>query len=188
MDRFRLETCNGSDVNVSIYIRTITCLKSEPVHLHQNHYMSQVWTCPFTSEPLHVPSLNLSIYRSISASWIDSRHRKISTGLHFQNGHHNTAKIQHCSIWKVAFNIFFKPIVSRTMLNFCGIVVAILKMETGRNFSMSGINSGRWNRTMLNLCGIVVAILKMATGRNFSMSESIRDSKNSTLFDLKGSF
>ena len=32
------------------------------------------------------------------------------------------------------------------MLNFCGIVAAILKMETGRNFSMSGINSGRWNR------------------------------------------
>ena len=30
----------------------------------------------------------------------------------------------------------------RTMLNFCGIVVAILKMATGRNFSMSGINSG----------------------------------------------
>ena len=30
----------------------------------------------------------------------------------------------------------------RTMLNFCGIVVAILKMATGRNFSMAGINSG----------------------------------------------
>ena len=56
------------------------------------------------------------------------------------------------------------------MLNFCGIVVAILKMETGRNFSMSGINSGCWNRTMFNLCGIVAVILKMATGRNFSMS------------------
>ena len=65
------------------------------------------------------------------------------------------------------------------MLNFCDIVVAILKMVTGRNFSMSGINSGyhnlptyemALNRTMLNLCGIVVAILKMATGRNFSMS------------------
>ena len=28
------------------------------------------------------------------------------------------------------------------MLNFCGIVVAILKMVTGRNLSMSGINSG----------------------------------------------
>jgi hypothetical protein len=31
-------------------------------------------------------------------SRIDSRHRKISTGCHFQNGHHNTAQIQHCSI------------------------------------------------------------------------------------------
>jgi branched-subunit amino acid transport protein AzlD len=30
------------------------------------------------------------------------------------------------------------------MLNLCGIVAAILKMETGRNFSMSGINSGGW--------------------------------------------
>ena len=29
-----------------------------------------------------------------------------------------------------------------TMLNLCGIVVAILKMATGRNFSMSGSNSG----------------------------------------------
>jgi hypothetical protein len=57
-----------------------------------------------------------------------------------------------------------------TMLNFCGIVAAILKMETGRNFSMSGINSGRWNQTMLNLCGIMATILKMATGRNLSMS------------------
>ena len=30
----------------------------------------------------------------------------------------------------------------RTMLNFCGIVAAILKMATSRNCSMSGINSG----------------------------------------------
>jgi hypothetical protein len=28
------------------------------------------------------------------------------------------------------------------MMNFCGIVVAILKMAIGRNFSMSGINLG----------------------------------------------
>jgi hypothetical protein len=28
------------------------------------------------------------------------------------------------------------------MLNFCGIVAAILKMAIGRNFSMSRINSG----------------------------------------------
>jgi hypothetical protein len=65
------------------------------------------------------------------------------------------------------------------MLNLCGIVVAISKMATGRNISMSGINSGHHNlptnemslkRTMLNLCGIVVAIPKMATGRNCSMA------------------
>ena len=31
------------------------------------------------------------------------------------------------------------------MLNFCGIVAAILKMETGRKFSMSEINSGHHN-------------------------------------------
>jgi hypothetical protein len=31
------------------------------------------------------------------------------------------------------------------MLNLCGIVAAILKMETGRNLSMSGINSGHHN-------------------------------------------
>jgi hypothetical protein len=31
------------------------------------------------------------------------------------------------------------------MLNLCGIVVAILKMETGRNFSIAGINSGHHN-------------------------------------------
>ena len=31
------------------------------------------------------------------------------------------------------------------MLNLCGIVVAILKMATVRNFLMSGINSGHHN-------------------------------------------
>ena len=31
------------------------------------------------------------------------------------------------------------------MLNFCGIVVAILKMATGKKFSMSGMNSGHHN-------------------------------------------
>jgi hypothetical protein len=53
-------------------------------------------------------------------------------------------------------------------------VAAILKMATGRNFSMSGINiyphiKFWWYRTMLNFSGIVAAILKMVTGRNFSM-------------------
>ena len=65
------------------------------------------------------------------------------------------------------------------MLNLCGIVVAILKMATGRNFSMSGINSGHHKLPTYEMAlksdnvefvRFVVAILKMATGRNFSMS------------------
>ena len=61
------------------------------------------------------------------------------------------------------------------MLNLCGIVVAILKMATARNFSMSGHHYLPTYKilmisTMLNVYGIVVAILKMATGRNRSMS------------------
>jgi hypothetical protein len=67
----------------------------------------------------------------------------------------------------------------RTILNFCGIVAAILKMATCRNFQCR--QSIRdiiiyphikfwWYRTMLNFCGIVAAILKIVTGRNCSMS------------------
>jgi hypothetical protein len=36
------------------------------------------------------------------------------------------------------------------MLNLCGIVVAILKMATGRNCSMSGINSGHHYLPMIS--------------------------------------
>ena len=65
------------------------------------------------------------------------------------------------------------------MLNFWGIVVAILKMATSINCSMSGFNSGHHNLPTYEMSlksdnvefvRIVVAILKMATGRNFSMS------------------
>ena len=62
------------------------------------------------------------------------------------------------------------------MLNFCGIVATILKMETGRNFLMLGINSRHHNlptcefslkSNNVEFVRIVAAILKMATGRNF---------------------
>ena len=65
------------------------------------------------------------------------------------------------------------------MLNLCGIVSAILKMATGINCSMSGINSEHrylptdqilMTSDNVDFCGIVAAILKMATGRMFSMS------------------
>ena len=62
------------------------------------------------------------------------------------------------------------------MLNFCGIVEAILKMAAGRNFSMSGINSGHhylptYQILMISdnveflppfLCCVLAVILKMA--------------------------
>jgi hypothetical protein len=58
------------------------------------------------------------------------------------------------------------------MLNLCGIVAAILKMVTGRNFSMSGINLGHhylptYQILMISdnvefLPPILAAILKMA--------------------------
>ena len=66
------------------------------------------------------------------------------------------------------------------MLNLCVIVVAILKMASGRNFSMSGIISGHHNLPTYEMslksdnvefvryCGW--PFCKMATGRIFSMS------------------
>ena len=65
------------------------------------------------------------------------------------------------------------------MLNFCGIVAAILKMVIGRNFSMSGINSGHHNLPTYEMalksdnvefvryCG---GHFENGVGRNFSMS------------------
>ena len=60
-------------------------------------------------------------------------------------------------------------------MNFCGIVSANLKMGTGRNFSMSGINSGRWNRTMLNLCVLWRPFWKLRPLEIVRCQESIRD-------------
>jgi hypothetical protein len=45
------------------------------------------------------------------------------------------------SIWDIIIYPHIKFWWYRTMLNFCSIVAAILKMATGRIFSMSGINS-----------------------------------------------
>ena len=82
----------------------------------------------------------MAICRNFSMSGINS-------------GHHN---LPHIKCWW-----------NRTMLNLCGIVVAILKMATGRKFwcqeSIRDIiiyphMKWRWNWTMLNLCGIMLGI------------------------------
>ena len=59
-------------------------------------------------------------------------------GSQFENGRH--FEIFQCqeSIRDIIIYPHIKFWWYRTMLNFCSIVVAILKMTTGRNFSMSG--------------------------------------------------
>jgi hypothetical protein len=83
------------------------------------------------------------------------------------------------------------------MLNFCGIVVAILKMATGRNLSMSGINSGHHylptyqmlmisdNVEFLQYCG---GHFEISTGRHFQNGHhnttEIQHCPISTSFDM----
>ena len=77
---------------------------------------------------------------------------------------------------------------NRTMLNLCGIVAAILKMATGRNFSMSGINLGHhnlptclyiWNVIEIGQCWICAELWwpfwKWRLVEIFQCQESIRD-------------
>ena len=52
------------------------------------------------------------------------------------------------------------------MFNFCGIVVAILKMTTDRNFSMSGINSGHHYLPTYQILGTYKVRNEIETKRN----------------------
>jgi uncharacterized protein YehS (DUF1456 family) len=162
-------------------------------------------------------------------SRIDSWHRTISTGHHFQNGRHNTAQIQHCLIstsWidfrhrKISTgqngdrpveivqcresirDIIIYPHIkfwwNRTMLNFCGIVATILKMAISRKFLISGINSGYhylltiWHSDRSPLeeqfCMFEIfdmsAILKMAATRHKIWTVKIQHCAISSKFDM----
>jgi hypothetical protein len=97
-------------------------------------------------------------------SRIDSRHWKISTDLHFQNGRHNTEN-------STSFHSFcYAPLVKRRNFSHLWKKSQIFNRDSCKNLLIYLHMKCRWNRTMLNLCCIVVAILKMETGRNFSMS------------------
>jgi hypothetical protein len=69
-------------------------------------------------------------------------------GSHFENGRHlENFETQNCSsngdlsLCQILY-LYHYPFRSYlTMLNFCRIVTAILKIASGRNFSMSGINN-----------------------------------------------
>jgi 5-carboxymethyl-2-hydroxymuconate isomerase len=117
-----------------------------------------------------VAILIMATGRNFSMSGINSGHHNLPTyEMAVQSGHHNTANIQHCLIsskfdmwvdndvpnwFPTLKNVYRSPfskwppqyrLGNWTMLNFCSIVITILKMATGRNFSMSGINSGHHN-------------------------------------------
>jgi hypothetical protein len=125
-------------------------------------------------------------------SRINSWHRKISTGRHFQNGHHNIAKIQHCPIswkfdmwvdndvpnWLPTLKNFYRSPFSNWSLQYrknstlwrpfwkWRPVEIVQCRESIRDIIIYPHIKFWWYRTMLNFCNIVTAILKMATGRN----------------------
>jgi hypothetical protein len=75
------------------------------------------------------------------------------------------------------------------MLNICGVVVAILKMATGRNFSMSGINSGHYNLPIFEMALKLYNVDNdVPTLKNFYRSPFSKwppqHRKNSTLSDI----
>jgi hypothetical protein len=93
-------------------------------------------------------SNHISNFDDIGQSWIFAvlwwpfwkwRLRKISSGRHIQDGCHNTAQIQHCSI-STEFHMW----VDYDDLN---------RFRTSKNFYRSPFL--KMNRTMLNLCGIM---------------------------------
>jgi thiamine transporter ThiT len=62
-----------------------------------------------------VAILKMATGRNFSMLPINSGHHYLLTYqilMISDNVHHNTAKIQHCLISKVAFDLFFKPVVS----------------------------------------------------------------------------
>ena len=124
---------------------------------------------------------------SISTSWIDSRHRKISTGLHFQNGHHNTTKIQHCSISKVAFNLFFKPVVSGRFVRFHNRWIIIISCWIYTYLCNQCLLSLMWVRILIRegctkLCDKVYQWL--ATGWWFSLGPPVSSTSKTDRHDI----
>ena len=112
-------------------------------------------------------------------SRIESWHWKISTGRHFQNGRHNTTKIQHCPI-SSKFNMWVDN------------DVPTLKNSTGRHFQ-----NGHHNTAQIQHCpisktfrmGVDYAVPNwFLTSKNFYRSPFWKwppqYRTNSTLFDF----
>ena len=99
-----------------------------------------------------VAILKIATCRNFSILGINSRHHYLSTYQILKT----SDNVELWPFWKwppleifQCRDIIIYPHMkyhwNRTMLNLYGIVAAILKMATARNFSMSGINSGHHN-------------------------------------------
>jgi hypothetical protein len=99
------------------------------------------------------------IYGYIMMSRIDSRHWKISTDRHFQNGPHNTAQIQHCPI-----SSKFDMWVDNDVQNWCPTLKFFYQSGTSLCTHISNFNDiGQcWIFIAHFLCCVLAAILKMA--------------------------
>jgi hypothetical protein len=116
----------------------------------------------------NLPTYEMSLKSdNVEFMWYYGGHFENGDRLRFQNGHHNTAKIQHCSISKVAFNFFFKPVVSGrigrlkfwwywTMLNFyCPFLIPYFgsHFQNGKHleiFKTQNYSSTNWFPTLKN--------------------------------------
>jgi hypothetical protein len=80
---------------------------------------------------------------------------------------------------RFSYSMFVIPVFNlwnRTVLNFCGIVVTILKMETDRNFSMSGIISGHHNLPTYEILLFFLFLQNGGPLKNYSFWEDVYSS------------
>jgi hypothetical protein len=90
--------------------------------------------------------------RNFSMSRINSGHHNLPTYEmslksdnveHFQNGHHNSAQIQHCSISKVAFDLFMDILSAVGLLS---TYIFLLRICHNAKCSFKPVVSGRFGR------------------------------------------
>ena len=107
--------------------------------------INKIWLYSNDYEVSSLPNQPLTTgFKNKSKSTIEIEQCWIFAGLWQPFWKWRPVEIFRCqeSIRDIIIYLHIKCRWNRTMLNLCGIVVAILKMATGRNFSISGINLG----------------------------------------------
>jgi len=107
-------------------------------------------------------------------SRIDSRHWKISTGRHFQNGRHNTAQIQQCPIsptfhMKVDYDVpnWFLAPAQQNLKIYLSLRIFSNKDLSQSNLSISLFENILRLKYILKFCGAGAWHRKISTGRHF---------------------